>query len=161
MTNPFDNPGGVAVAGTEDVPQQPAVQAVKAADPYSVQVPSGVSGVRLSDEGIIDTLLMVEPLEYIASMTTSASPDPTDAFRVNILPLEGPLAGQLQENVLIFQLVPKRELKRTYSGPSRWLLAYNHMGEKKKGKNAPYLFDPPTEAQMAIYEQFRASKASA
>lgn len=152
MSNPF---GG----GTATKSNAFAADAVKSSDPYSASVPSTASGTRMSDPGILGELMLVEPVEYIESMLTSASKEPTDVFRVNILPLSGELAGQLSEDVLIFQTALKRELKKTHQGPNRWLLARCEMGAAKPGKNAPYLFNPPTPEDMAVYEKFKANRA--
>lgn len=160
MTNPFNNapaPGGAATATAAPAASGFSAGTMKSDDPYSVNIPSGVSGVRMSDPGIINELLLVEPVEYVASMTTSASPEPTDAFRVNILPLTGALAGELQEDVMVFQMRLKHELMKTYRGPNKWLLSRLQLGEKKPGKNAPYIFVAPTEADVATFEKFKAS----
>lgn len=154
MSNPFNNPGaGTATANGF------SADTVQSGDPYSVNIPTGVSGVRMNDPGILNELLLVEPVEYIASMTTSASKEPTDAFRVNILPLSGALAGELQEDVMIFQVALKRELMKTYRGPNRWLLARCQMGQAKPGQSAPYLFNPPTAEDLAIFEKFKATRS--
>lgn len=152
MSNPF---GGTATKA----PGGFTADAVKSSDPYAASVPSTASDTRMSDPGILGELMLVEPVEYIDSMLTSASKEPTDVFRVNLLPLTGDMAGQLHEDVLIFQTALKRELKKTYSGPNRWLLARCEMGSAKPGKNAPYLFNPPTAEDMALYEKFKASRA--
>ena len=170
MTNPFER-GAAAAPASTPAPAQPTTPAaapaglgnvgsVASSDPYSVATPSGVSGVRMSDVGIIDQLLLVEPVEYIPSMMTAASREPTDVVRVNILPLTGPLEGQLQEDVLIFQEALKRELKKTIQGPNRWLLAWHHLGTAKPGQSAPYLFTAANEEQVAIFERFKARQAA-
>lgn len=174
MTNPFDQGAPAAPAPTLTPPATPrpaaaapatagmgGVSAMSSSDPYSIATPSGVSGVRMSDEGIIDQLLLVEPIEYIPSMMTAASREPTDVIRANILPITGPLANELQEEVLIFQEALKRELKKTLQGPSRWLYAYHHLGTAKPGQSAPYLFTPPNEEQMAFFEKWKAQRAAA
>jgi len=152
MSNPF---GGTATTK----PNSFAADTVKSGDPYSASVPSTASGTRMSDPGILGELLLVEPVEYIDSMLTSASKEPTDVFRVNIMPLTGESAGQLHEDVLIFQIALKRELKKTYSGPNRWLLARCTKGAAKPGQSAPYLFLPPGDEDMAVYEKFKASRS--
>lgn len=156
MSNPFNNapaPGATATAPANGF----SADTVQSGDPYSVNIPSGVSGVRMNDPGILNELLLVEPVEYIASMMTSASKEPTDAFRVNILPLTGGMAGELQEDVMIFQVALRRELMKTYRGPNRWLLARCQMGTAKPGQSAPYLFNPPQPEDLAIFEKFKAS----
>lgn len=158
MSNPFNNapaPGATATAPSNGF----SADTVQSNDPYSVNIPSGVSGVRMNDPGILNELLLVEPVEYIASMMTSASKEPTDAFRVNILPLSGALAGELQEDVMIFQVALKRELMKTYRGPNRWLLARCQMGQAKPGQSAPYLFNPPAAEDLAIFEKFKATRS--
>jgi len=115
----------------------------------------------MSDEGILDQLLLVEPTEYIPSMMTSASREPTDVVRANILPLTGPLTNELQEDVLIFQEALKRELKKTYQSPNRWLLAFHTKGTAKPGQSAPYIFQIPTDEQRAVFEAFKASRGAA
>ena len=151
MSNPF---GGAATK-----PNGFAADTVKSGDLYAASVPSTASGTRMSDPGILHELMLVEPVEYIESMLTSASKEPTDVFRVNILPLTGELAGQLQEDVLIFQTALKRELRKTHQGPNPWLLARCTMGDAKPGKNAPYLFKPPSDEDMTVYERFKATRA--
>lgn len=153
MTNPF---GGTATAKANGGAF--AADAVKSGDPYAASVPSTASGTRMSDPGILGELMLVEPVEYIESMLTSASKEPTDVFRVNILPLTGELTGELQQDVLIFQTALKRELTKTYRGPNPWLLARLVMGDAKPGKNAPYLFKPPSEEDMKVYERFKATR---
>jgi len=153
MSNPF---GGNTTAKAGGL----GVDVIKSNDPYAASVPSSASGVRMSDSGILNELLLVEPVEYIESMMTSASKEPTDVFRVNILPLTGELAGHLQEDVLVFQVALKRELKRTHQGPNPWLLARCEMGAAKPGQSAPYLFNAPSPEDMAVYEKFKASRAN-
>lgn len=173
MTNPFDR-GNAAAPTPPSAPSAPTppaaapaaaglggVDTQKSNDPYSVSTPSGISGVRMSDEGILDQLLLVEPVEYIPSMMTAASREPTDVFRVNILPLTGPLANQLQEDVLVFQEALKRELKKTYQGPNKWLFAWHHLGTAKPGQSAPYLFTPPNDEQVAFFEKWKAQRTAA
>ena len=151
MSNPF---GGTATKANGF-----AADTVKSNDPYAASVPSSASGVRMSDPGILGELMLVEPVEYIESMLTSASKEPTDVFRVNIMPLTGELAGQLQEDVLIFQIALKRELKKTYSGPNPWLLARCVKGAAKPGQSAPYLFAAPSDEDMTVYERFKSSRS--
>lgn len=114
----------------------------------------------MSDPGVLNQLLLVEPIEYIASMNTAASKEPTDAVRANILPLTGPLADQLQEDVMIFQVALKRELKKTYQSANKWLLAYLHMGTAKPGQSAPYLFAAPSDEQTAYFEKWKAARTA-
>jgi hypothetical protein len=167
MTNPFERGGNTPTQTPNTPPRQSApsngfsggVGAMKSDDPYSAATPVGLSGVKMSDEGIIDQLLLVEPLEYVASINTRNGQ--TDAFRVNILPLTGPLAGELVQNVTVWQEALKRELATTQAGPNRWLLAYHHLGTAKSGQSAPYLFTPPDDEQMAIYNRFKAQQAAA
>jgi hypothetical protein len=165
VTNPFER-GSNTPAQTPTNARQSApnglgggVATVQSDDPYSVSLPVGLSGVKMSDEGIIDQLLLVEPLEYVASINTRNGT--TDAFRVNILPLTGPLKGELIENVTVWQEALKRELGKTHASPNRWLLAFHHLGTAKQGQSAPYLFTPPDEEQTAIFEKFRAQQRAA
>ena len=164
MSNPFERGGSTptkAPASTQPAAKSNGIDTMQSNDPYSISTPSGVSGVRMSDDGIIDQLLLVEPMEYIPSMNTSASKEPTDVYRVNIVPLTGPLTGELQEDVLVFQEALKRELGKTFRGPNRWLLAYHHRGTAKPGQSAPYLFTPPDDDQMRIFEKYKAQRLAA
>lgn len=165
MTNPFEQGGSTSTQAPAPTPSAPAstggVGVQQSSDPYSVSTPSGVSGVRMSDDDVLNQLLLVEPTEYIASMMTAASREPTDVVRANILPLTGPSTGQLKEDVLIFQEALKRELKKTMQGPNRWLLAFHHLGTAKPGQSAPYLFTPPDDEQMKVFEKFKAQQAAA
>ena len=132
------------------------VESVKSSDPYAASTPSGVSEHSMAN--FVGELMLVEPVEYIESMTTSASKEPTDAFRINMVPLTGELAGELLEDLMVFQIALKRELKKTFSGANRWLLARLERGTAKPGQSAPYLFIPPDAEDTALYEKFKASK---
>jgi hypothetical protein len=165
LTNPFDKGAPAPTQAPAPAPSAASdgfggVDTKQSSDPYSVSLPTSASGVRMSDPGILDQLLLVEPVEYIPSMMTSASREPTDVLRVNILPLTGELEGKLQEDVLIFQEALKRELKKTLQGPNRWLLAFHHLGAAKPGQSAPYIFTPPNEDQVKIFEKFKAQRAA-
>jgi hypothetical protein len=166
MSNPFDR--GAAPAQPSSTPTQQAaptngvtggVASTSSDDPYSAAAPVGLSGLKMKDPAIIDQLLLVEPVEYSQNVKTDYGI--TDVWRVNIIPLSGPLTGQIQRSVTVWQEALKRELSECDAGPSKWLLAYHHLGTAKGGQSAPHLFTPANEEQKAVFEQWRASQRTA
>jgi hypothetical protein len=166
-TNPFDRGPNTPAPTNTPAPAAPAangfgggVASPTTDDPYSAAAPVGLSDIKMKDPRVLNQLLMVEPIEYNASINTANGQ--TDAWRVNIIPLTGPAAGQLLQSVTVWQEALKRELSEAHAGPSRWLLAYHHEGNAKQGQSAPHLFTPANEEQKAIYRQFvEAQKAKA
>lgn len=156
MSNPFPNrSGNTATAASRSNAFDADV--VKDDDPYASDVPAGISEYKISD--FVGEFIMVEPTEYIESMLTSASKDPTDVFRVNVIPLTGEHAGEQLDDLMVFQVALKRALMKTWKGPKPWLRARLEMGNAKPGWSAPYVFVAPTEEDEAIYRKFVASRS--
>lgn len=157
MGNPFDNPksgaatktaakpepkakGGLATANGDDEPT--AAAPPRAGDPFAL--PSGGGGdYNFTD--FLNELLLVRPTEYVAEFTTKRGV--TDVVRVDVIRLDND--NEFVEDVLVFQMALKRNLKKVLRGPNEWVLGRLALGEAKNGNNAPYILDKPTEDEIA------------
>jgi hypothetical protein len=152
MSSPFDN--GPATATKAKAKAAPATDpfdtGVEVAappvkgDPFST--PGGATEHRISD--FVGELLLVKPTEDIEEMLTEIGT--TDAVRADITPLTGPNAGELCEDMLVFQMALKRSLRKVMNGDKPYLLGRLTMGSKKPGKSAPYIFAEATPEEVAI-----------
>jgi hypothetical protein len=131
-SDPFDT-GAVADAAP-----------VAKGDPFSS--PGGSTEHRISD--FVGELVLVKPTEDIEEMLTEIGT--TDAVRADVTPLTGPNAGELCEDMLIFQMALKRSLRKVMNGDKPYLLGRLTMGSKKPGKSAPYIFAEATAEEVAI-----------
>jgi len=93
--------------------------------------------VRIGD--LVGELLLIRPTEYIESMVTTASNEPTDAIRADVVVLNADGTAALHEDLLVFPVLLKRDLKRALDNDEPFLGRLS-MGEKKPGKSAPYIF---------------------
>ncbi|QDF17575.1 hypothetical protein SEA_YAGO84_43 [Gordonia phage Yago84] len=115
-----------------------------AGDPFSL--PPAPSEVNISD--LVGVLVLCKPTEVIESMQTEVG-TAENVVRADITAVDGDLAGQTFEDVLVFQTALKRALLKVLDGPNPMLLGRIEMGNKKPGKNAPYLFGKPDEDDIA------------
>ncbi|WAB09221.1 hypothetical protein SEA_LITTLEMUNCHKIN_45 [Gordonia phage LittleMunchkin] len=109
-------------------------------DPFSL--PPAPSEVSISD--LVGVLVLAKPTEVIESMQTEVG-TAENVVRADITAVDGDQAGQTFEDVLVFQTALKRALLKVLDGPNPMLLGRIEMGNKKPGKNAPYLFGKPDE----------------
>ncbi|UJE15698.1 hypothetical protein SEA_LIGMA_43 [Gordonia phage Ligma] len=109
-------------------------------DPFSL--PPAPSEIGISD--LVGVLVLCRPTEVIESMQTEVG-TAENVVRADITAVDGDLAGQVFEDVLVFQTALKRALLKVLDGPNPLLLGRIEMGNKKPGKNAPYLFGKPDE----------------
>lgn len=114
-------------------------------DPFSL--PPAPSEIQISD--LVGTLVLVRPTEVIEEMQTEIG-KAENVVRADITAVDGELSGQLFEDVLVFQTALKRALLKVLDGPNPLLLGRIEMGQKKPGKNAPYLFGKPDEDDIAM-----------
>jgi hypothetical protein len=150
MSNPFGG-NSTAVAKAKAPAGDPfdtgavadAAPAIKG-DPFSS--PGGATEHRISD--FVGELVLVKPTEDIEEMLTEIGT--TDAVRADVTPLTGPNAGELCEDMLIFQMALKRSLRKVMNGDKPYLLGRLTMGAKKPGKSAPYIFAEATPEEVAI-----------
>ncbi len=150
MTNPFEKNAAKTAAkpvtgdGFDTATDDGGVAPGRTGDPFST--PAGSSEHRISE--FVGELLLVKPTEDIMEMVTEIGT--TDAVRADIVPLSGPNAGELCEDMLVFQMALKRALRKVMTGSNPFLLGRLGMGSKKPGKNAPYIFEQPTPEDVAV-----------
>lgn len=162
MSNPFDRTTAAAATATatakpskgdvfDTATETGDVTPGRVNDPFST--PSGTSDYRIND--FVGEVLLVKPTEDITDMVTEIGT--TDAVRVDLVPLTGHLAGKKLDDILVFQMALKRALRKVLDGGNPYLLGKLTMGAKKPGKNAPYIFDKPTEEDKAMARAWLAS----
>lgn len=187
MTNPFANNPGVATATPAAQPfngqqqfnpaqQQPASNgfggqqfadppstrpepAKPAGDPFADA--GGRSGDKVSD--LLGRLLLIRPLEIIASMTTEAGTT-ENVVRANVAILDDPnQPGRVAPSMLFFQKALREELGDTFRDPAQALLIGRlTRGQAKGNKSAPFLFAKTTDEEKNLARQFlRSDMASA
>lgn len=133
-----------------------------AGDPFST--PPGVSDYKITD--LVGALMLVKPTEVIPEMDTDIG-QADNVIRADVILLEEltledstELApGTVIEDILVFQMALKRALNRVFDGPNPFLLGRLGMGNAKKGKSAPYIFERPTEDDAVLARQYLASVA--
>ncbi len=157
MTSPFDNGPAATKVKTKAPATDPfdtvgttPAPAVKG-DPFS-SPSGGGSDHRISD--FVGELLLVKPTEDIEEMLTEIGT--TDAVRADVVPLTGANAGELCEDMLVFQMALKRALRKVMNGDKPYLLGRLAMGTKKPGKSAPYIFEEATAEEVAIARAYLA-----
>jgi hypothetical protein len=138
-----------------------------AGDPFST--PPGVSEYKITE--LVGALMLVKPTEVIEQMDTDIG-TAENVVRADVTVLEdaalidpetqGPTgetlaAGSTVEDILIFQMALKRALLRVMDGPNPYLLGRLGMGNAKKGKNAPFIFERPDEDDAVLARQYLAS----
>lgn len=156
MSNPFDTGLGTKTSaksrpangdGFDTVTPEGDVKSAKTAgDPFSS--PSSVSDHRIPD--FVGEILLVEPTEVIEDMLTEIGP--TDAVRADIIPLTGELDGVKCQDMLVFPMALKRALRKVMDGDNPYLIARLTMGNKKPGKNAPYIFVALSDEELPAYK---------
>ena len=147
--------------GFDSVDETGAHTPGKSGDPFST--PPGVSEYKITE--LVGALMLVKPTEVIEQMDTEIG-QAENVVRADVTVLEevelpegaGVLeAGTTVEDVLVFQMALKRALLRVLDGSNPYLLGRLGMGNAKKGKNAPFIFERPDEDDMTLARQYLAS----
>lgn len=137
----------------------------KAGDPFST--PPGISEYKITE--LLGGLLLVKPTEVIEEMDTEIG-RAENVVRADVVCLEDTAlhedgeptgetlaAGSVVEDILVFQMALKRALLRVMDGPNPFLLGRLGLGNAKKGKNAPYIFERPSEDDANLARQYLTS----
>lgn len=151
--------------GFDSVDESGAHAPGAAGDPFST--PPGVSEYKITE--LLGGLLLVKPTEVIEEMDTEIG-RAENVVRADVVVLtdtnlhedgqptgEVLAAGSVVEDVLVFQMALKRALLRVMDGPNPFLLGRLGLGNAKKGKNAPYIFERPDEEDANLARQYLAS----
>ena len=118
-------------------------------DPFGMPSGGG-SGSKIADD--LGQALLVRPLEFKPEFKTQHGI--IDAIQCDWIVLTGPEAGQVRESSLVFQTMLVGDLKKILANPATpFMVGVLTTGEAKPGKNAPYLFATPDEAQVALARQ--------
>lgn len=121
-------------------------------DPFAV---ADTGGVNIKDyEGY---LLLVTPTEYIENVDTTNGP--TDVVDADMVVLDGEDAPEEIDGVRIFQNVLIGALRKRIGKKQNMLLGRLAIStEKKKGQNAPWIFQAPTDEDKEVARKYIESK---
>jgi len=102
--------------------------------------PSAPGGDPLDLQGLMGSLLVVEPTEDIEHIQTAFTEpgQKTSAVRANVYVIDGPHAGLVRSDALIFPRVMQGQLRGSIG---QKVLARLGRGEAKKGQSAPWILD--------------------
>lgn len=103
--------------------------------------PGTASGFSWEDNA--NRLLLIKPHAVEHGVKTSFGEK--DAIRADIIVLDGPTAGEENNDVLVFPLVLQGQI-RANVGTGRYNLGRLGQGEKKAGQKPPWKLGDPTDA---------------
>jgi hypothetical protein len=128
--------------------QKPAAQNAPIAQPSGAPTtdpfasPAGVGGHSLKDD--LGAAVLVRPESFTKDMQTSSGL--SDVIRCDWAVLDGPNAGQLRANSLIFNKGAVRDLNKVLNGTQKFLVGRVAMGVAKTGQSAPVIFNDAPES---------------
>jgi hypothetical protein len=115
------------------------------------------SGGNFVAKDVIGELLLITPTELVKDMQTSASKDPSDAIRADIVVLDKktPKKSEVIEGGLIFQKVLQGQLRESLAKGTRVVgTLIQDEASKKAGQSAPYRLTAPTDADIDVARQY-------
>lgn len=115
-------------------------------------------GDRADWQALNGSLLLLRPTSYETGIMTTASTEPKDAVRADLVVLDGPQAGADLRDVLVFPNVMVGTLKRNIG---KKVVGRLGQGAKQPGKNAPWQLNEPTDQDMAKARAFLANRGRA
>lgn len=110
-------------------------------------------GAYVAMKDLLGELVLFTPTEYIEEVTTDFGTK--DAVVTDLVVVSQ--GGAKYSDVMIFQGSLIGQLKRRVSS-GRKLLGVIGKGEAKKGQNAPYLIEAPTDEQMQMTRDLLAGR---
>lgn len=112
-----------------------------AGDPFASPAGAG-EGHKIKDD--MGSAVLVRPESFTANMKTSSGE--SDVIRCDWAVLDGPNAGQLRTNALIFNNGMVRDLNKVLNGKQSFLVGRVTEGVAKVGQSAPLIFNDAPEA---------------
>lgn len=115
------------------------------------------SGGNFVAKDLVGELLLITPTELVEDMVTSASKDPSDAIRADIVVLDKkkPAKSDVIEGGLIFQKVLQGQLRDSLAKGTRVVgTLIQDEASKKAGQSAPYRLTAPTDADIDVARQY-------
>jgi hypothetical protein len=111
-------------------------------NPFAAPAPPGEGITWQEHNGV---LLLIEPAAY--EQTVSTSYGDTDAVRATVTVLDGPKAGEVYEDTLIF---PRLLISQTRSKINEKVLGRLGQGQAKPGQSPPWLLQEATEQDVQV-----------
>ena len=119
------------------------------------QQPSA-GGDQVKIPELLGGLVLITVREYRDKITTSFGE--SDAVAVDLSVLDGPKAGEIYENALLFQRALVGSLRSATGGEP--VLGRIGQGTAKPGQSAPYILLPYTDADAAVATAWITSRAA-
>lgn len=147
-THPADDPAPAPAAAA------PAAAPAQFAGPAGEQdtnslFAAGTGGTggqaKLKDDA--GSFVVIRAIEYVADMPTSIGT--TDAIRADWVPVDGPNAGEVREDCLIFGKVVVSSIKSNLDRGIPFTIGVVGHGAAKPGKNAPLVLTAPDVDQQS------------
>lgn len=114
------------------------------------------SGAGINYEDFIGKLFVVEPLEVEKGVKTIHGE--SDAVRSNVYVLLGPDKTEEFEDTLIFPKVLQSQTRRKIGS---YVVGRLGQGEAKRGQNAPWVFEAPSDGDLSKASKFLLSQGAA
>lgn len=111
-------------------------------DDFVTELPSGGGG-EFEVKDHLGALVIFKVLEDVGQMDTVHGA--SNPVRVNVTVVDGPHAGSEHDDALIFGKVMSNQLRKLVG---QTVLGRIGQGEKKPGKNAPWLLQPATSEDI-------------
>lgn len=121
-------------------------------NPFAAPAPA-TGGIDLKT--LLGALLIVEPLSVETGIQTSYGP--TDAVRANVHVVDGPTAGEVHDDTLIFPKVLQSQLK---SRIGQKVLGRLGQGQAKPGQSAPWVINEATGQDIAAGTDYLTKRQS-
>lgn len=114
------------------------------------------SGAGITFEDFLGKLFVVEPLEVEKGVKTIHGE--SDAVRANVYVLLGPDKVEEFEDTLIFPKVLQSQTRRKIGS---YVVGRLGQGEAKRGQNAPWVFEAPSDGDLSKASKFLLSQGAA
>lgn len=113
-------------------------------------------GEKIEYEDFLGKLFVVEPIEVEKDVKTVHGV--TDAVRANVYILMGPNKTEEFEDTLIFPKVLQSQTRRKIGS---YVVGRLGQGEAKRGQNAPWVFEAPSDGDLDKASKFLLSQGAA
>ena len=115
--------------------------------------PASASGIKW--EGLSGSLLIIEPLSFETGIKTVHGE--ADAVKANVSVVDGPMAGTVYAETLIFPKLLQAAVRDSVGG---MVLGRLDRGTAKPGQSAPWVLNDFTDSDVKAAEEFLAKNSS-
>jgi hypothetical protein len=153
---PRANAAPSAAAAEEDPTEEDAApttltKAGPRKDPFALGKSGGGGDSDYAFKDFLGELLLVKPTEQDEMVTVASNGKMQPYVICDVYRLENPDADgnpEFVEDSYVFQTVLNKRFRKVLAGPNNWALGRLVLGVAKGSKNAPYLFEAPTDEEV-------------